>query len=146
MTGAKTCHQHQMYRYIIVCPTKYGRCDYMNPSRRQAIQQPTASVRQQIATGVIAELISLQIGHDGRRLAWCVKGEFKNSKPSFSTNLRPISIQQSILLTRDQCSHFEYRYSQNEHILNKLVIRMCKISVFVGCCMTSIPNHLSSPI
>jgi hypothetical protein len=42
----------------------------MNPSRRQAIQQATASIRKQIATGVITELISLQTGHDGRQLAW----------------------------------------------------------------------------
>ena len=49
----------------------------------------------------------------------------KNSKPSFSTNKRPIYIQNSIRCTRDQCRHFEYRYSQNEHILIKLVIKMC---------------------
>ena len=42
----------------------------MNPSRSQAIQQPTASVRKRIATGVITELISLQTGNDGRRSAW----------------------------------------------------------------------------
>ena len=42
----------------------------MTTSRTQAIQQPTASVRQRIATGVIAELISLQPGYDGRQLAW----------------------------------------------------------------------------
>jgi hypothetical protein len=71
---------------------------------------------------------------------------YKHSKPSFSTNIRPIYIQHSIRCTRDHCSHFEYRYSQNEHILIKLVIKKCKISVLVDCCMTSIPNHLSPPI
>ena len=70
----------------------------------------------------------------------------KNSKPPFSTNIRSIYVQHSIRCTRDQCRHFEYRYSQNEHILIKLVIKMCKISVLVDCCMTSIPNHLSPPI
>jgi hypothetical protein len=67
---------------------------------------------------------------------------YKNSKPSFSTNVRPISIQKSIRCTRDQCCHFEYRYSQNENILFKLVIRMCIISVLVDCCMTSTPNDV----
>jgi hypothetical protein len=42
----------------------------MNPSRRQAIQQPTASVRQQITPGISSELILLQTGHDGQQLAW----------------------------------------------------------------------------
>ena len=50
---------------IIVRPTKYRRCDYMNLLRRQATQQPAASDRQKIATGVINELISIQTGHDG---------------------------------------------------------------------------------
>ena len=54
----------------------------------------------------------------------------KNSKPPFSTNLRPISIQHSIRCPREQYRHGEWRYSQNEHILIKLVIRkVCKISV-----------------
>ena len=48
----------------------------------------------------------------------------KNSKQSFSTNIWPIYIQQSIQCTRDHCRHSEYRNSQNEHILIKLVIRV----------------------
>ena len=55
---------------IIICPTKYGWCDYMNPSTRQAIQHPTASDRQRIATGLISELILLQTVHDGWESAW----------------------------------------------------------------------------
>ena len=44
MTEAKPYHQHQIYTDIIVCPKNYGRCGYMNPTRRQAIQQPNASI------------------------------------------------------------------------------------------------------
>ena len=48
------------------------------------------------------------------------------SKPSFSTNLRPISIQHSIRCTKDQCREGECRYTHNEHILIKGGIRMCR--------------------
>ena len=48
-------------------PKKYGQCDYMNPSRRQAIQQPTTSVWRRVAIGVIKEHILLQmLRHDGK--------------------------------------------------------------------------------
>ena len=54
----------------------------------------------------------------------------RNSKPPFCTKLRPISIQHSIQCPREQYRHGEWWYSQSEHILIKLVIRMvCKISV-----------------
>ena len=66
MTGAKTFHQHQIYTDIIVHPKNYGQCDYMNPTRRQAIQRPTASVQQQIAIGIIIELVWLPTAHVGR--------------------------------------------------------------------------------
>ena len=56
----------------------------------------------------------------------------RNSKPSVSTNLKPTFIQLSIQCPREQCRHGECRFSQNEHILIKLVIRMCKISVLVA--------------
>ena len=56
---------------------------------------------------------------------WCVNFRYlwtdhqccgnTNSKPSFSTNLRPISIQHSIRCTRDQCRHGECWFSENEH-------------------------------
>jgi hypothetical protein len=36
---------------------------------KQSNNQPHPSGKE-FATGVIAELISLQTGHDGRRLAW----------------------------------------------------------------------------
>ncbi len=55
-----------------------------------------------------------------------------NSKPSFSNPIvvRLISIQHSIRCTRDQCSHCEFRFSENEFILIKGGIRMCKFFIF----------------
>ena len=58
-----TTHQHHLAD-IIVHPKKYGQYNYINPKRRHAIQQPTASDQQRTATGVINELIST--GYDGR--------------------------------------------------------------------------------
>ena len=78
MTGAKTCHQHQMYRYHRSSDEIWTMRlhEYLG---KKAIQQSTASVRQRIATGVIAEPISLQTGHDGQRSGGMMKGELPDS-------------------------------------------------------------------
>ena len=77
----------------------------------------------------------------------------KNSKPPFSTNLKPTFIQQNFRCLREQCRHVKCRYSKNEHILIKLVIRMVyKISVLavnwliIRAVIANIPNHRSPPI